>query len=264
MFDLDIDSNITHFISTTIIILLIIVLFTKIFNNKKENISDKQTKTKNKSSKLKRKVNLNLELNELSDQTECNSYSSSGYIEDSEDMDQIRLNERELVKNPDTFCPTNEFENNNDRLIRDVVIGRKYQQGDKQHQFDRDEVDEYFNQYQDFGNKINFSSQNRYDPVAKLAETRASNTEINQNKGLTIAEIFDGYTTDKYPGMQQCRSPDCIKPENHLDIDRKKLGWNQACTPSYSEYDIDPNREKFLSGLDAHEEPALLSPVLNN
>lgn len=92
------------------------------------------------------------------------------------------------------FYDTNEIEDDNTMLARNIVIGKKLQQEIKQEQFTKNDIDNYFDSHMDFYNKINFDSNNNHDVVEQIGEDRLENVELSNNQGKTIGEIFDNYT----------------------------------------------------------------------
>lgn len=108
----------------------------------------------------------------------------------------INIVPKKAYKRCNDNCDINEYEDNDAKLIRDVVIGRKYQQSEPISEFTNNDVEKYYSDYIDFDNKINYSSKNRYDMVEKLAQARANNTDLTQYQGKTIAELYDDLIDD--------------------------------------------------------------------
>lgn len=197
--------------------------------------------------------------------TQSTQSSESGDIESEEKMDlpvEHRI-KRDLIAPPPDFCNTNELENMDHRLMRDIVIGRKYQQGEKQHDFSNKEVDNYFIQYQDFDNKVNNSSRNTCDVVARIAEERtAHNSELTNHQGQTIGEVFDGLTRDRLDRMKECKNPGCVQPGNFDNLTQRQFytDGDNANSTAYSlyhtKYETDDvnNGGKFYDDIEAHDE----------
>jgi hypothetical protein len=159
-------------------------------------------------------------------------------------------------------CDLNEMEDMNHRLVRDVVVGRKFQQGEKQQEFSNEEIDNYFLQHQDFNDKINYSSQNRCDMVEKLAQDRTHNTELVNKQGVTISEVFDGLTKDQLEKMKQCKHPNCVQPSHYDTLTQRQYyfdreGTNGATYSNYNtRYETDNvnNGGKYYDDIEAHDE----------
>lgn len=172
---------------------------------------------------------------------------------------------KEEILDSRRYCDLNEMEDNNHRLIRDVVVGRKYQQGDKQHKFDNDEIDNYFLQYQDFNDKVNYSSRNTCDAVDKIAQDRTHNTELVNKQGMTIGDFFDGLTRDEVQKFKQCKNPGCVIPSKYDNITQRQYYFDREGTAgtTYSNfttrYETDGvnNGGKFYNDIEAHDSQLL-------
>lgn len=113
------------------------------------------------------------------------------------DMENFQINKKKTFEY-EKFDPQN-VDNINERLIRDVVIGKKYESDiyDKNHKdFTRNDVDNYLLSQINFNDKINFDSNNRVDMVARVSELRTNNAEMKNMNGKTIAQIYNELTKD--------------------------------------------------------------------
>lgn len=121
------------------------------------------------------------------------------------------------------ICNTNEYENINERLIRDVVIGKRFQQGEKQSNFDNSEILAYQSGYLDFDLNVNNSSRNREDPVEKIAEARtAFRNETLGQQGQTISDVYDGIINDQAYKMKNCKYPGCVIPGTFDELSQRQ------------------------------------------
>jgi hypothetical protein len=162
---------------------------------------------------------------------------------------------------PKQYCDLNEMEDMNHRLVRDVVVGRRFQQGEKQHEFSKDEVDNYFLEFQNFNDKVNYSSQNRCDMVEKLAQDRTHNNELINKQGLTIGDVFDGMTKDQLEKMKQCKYPNCVQPAHYDNLTQRQYYVDREGTKgaTYSNFnaryetDNENNGGKFFNDIEAHD-----------
>jgi hypothetical protein len=158
-------------------------------------------------------------------------------------------------------CNFNEMEDMNHRLIRDIVIGKKYQQEEKQQEFTRKDIDNYFLQYQDFNDKINYSSQNKEDVVEKIAEERTKNAELFNKQNKTISKIFDGMTQDQLDNIKKCKYQECILPSQYDNLTQSKYyldkNINNFVFSDYeTRYETDNvnNGGKYYDDIEAHDE----------
>jgi hypothetical protein len=275
----NIESNTLNTILIGVIIAILIILFFKVFNvgSKQENlyVKENETSAKHKFDDIRNpmpKCNGNDTDTASTETTETTSTNSDltanakKVIESEENL--ILPIEKEAKRNifdAKQYCDLNEMEDMDHRLIRDVVVGRKYQQGDKQHEFSKDEVDNYFLQQQDFDDKVNFSSRNTCDPVAKLAQDRTHNTELVNKQGLTIGDVFDGLTRDQVQQYKKCKNPGCVIPAQYDDITQRQYYFDRNDSPgaTYSNYttryetDGVNNGGKFYEDIEAHDQNLL-------
>ena len=124
--------------------------------------------------------------------------------------------------------------------------------------------------YQNFDDKVNYSSRNRCDVVEQLAQDRTHNTELIDKKGLTIGDIFDGLTRDQVTQMKQCKNPDCIQPSKYDNLTQRQYyvdneKSNNATFSNYqTKYETDNvnNGGKFYNDIEAHDEMLSTSLML--
>lgn len=129
-------------------------------------------------------------------------------------------------------CASNELDNIDSKLIRDIVIGRKLQRQEKQTSFDDKEIQKYFDNQQDLYNRTNFNTQNVNDVVEEIAKDRTNNNELNNNNGKTIAEVYDNFTTNNV-----CKFKDCIIPSQIDDITKRQYYMDENTNnQSYSNF----------------------------
>jgi hypothetical protein len=265
----NIDSKTLNCVLFGIIITIIIILFVRMLNNKKEGLNivkDEEITVKHKFDEIKKNT------------PTCNivvdSESKSTMTDDSETVSSLEetvpTKKKSLIKPPPQYCDTNEHENINERLIRDIVIGKKLQQGEKQHEFSKNEVDNYFDQFQDFNQKINYSSQNRCDMVEKIAQDRTQNTEFVNKQGLTIGEVFDGMTKDQLDDIKKCKYPNCVIPAKYDNLTQRQMYMDRehsvggTYTNYQNRYETDNvnNGGKFYDDIEAHDEDLMNSMAL--
>jgi len=142
------------------------------------------------------------------------------------------------------FCNANEMEDNNHRLIRDIVMGKKLEQPETQHSFSNAEIKNYQSDFLDFDNKINYNSSNNVNPIDKLNELyTTNNNEITAERGQNISDVFDGLTKNEVEKMKLCKYQNCIIP-----------GKNDAVqNMQYYTCGEDKNRELFLNDFNRYE-----------
>lgn len=269
MFNLD--ANSLNCILFGVIIAIIIVLFVRMMNRgKKENMYFRDVNLSSRHQFDKQHyvipkcdgIQSSFEKKSL----KTNDTVSKSDIESKETV--LLRDEKKEKKETNTGplnCDLNEMEDMDHRLIRDVVVGKKYQQGEKQHEFSRDEIDDYFLQYQDFNDKINYSSQNRCDMVEKIAQDRTHNTELINKQGVTISEVFDGLTKDQLEKMKQCKYPNCVQPSHYDNLTQREYyfdreGTNGATYSNYNtRYETDNvnNGGKYYDDIEAHDDQLL-------
>jgi hypothetical protein len=151
--------------------------------------------------------------------------------------------ERPVVKNlvqpPKRYCDLNEIEERDHALRRDIVIGRKLQQGDKRDTFDDREIKEYQNQVFRAEDNLNYSSRNTVCSTDRLNEIfTAHNNELTNEKGQTIADVFDGLTKNQLREMAQCKNPGCMLPGGYDELQQRKVYMDAENTtlPTYLNY----------------------------
>ncbi len=152
---------------------------------------------------------------------------------------------------------TNELEDDNTMLARDIVVGRKLQQEIQQEQFLKEEIDGYFNDHMNFYDKVNFDSNNNHDVVEKIGEYRLDNTELTKNQGKTIGEVFDNYTKNQNEALKKCKNPQCVIPGGYDDLMQRKVYKDSADTYAnfHTRYETDGvnNGGKFFDQIEGHD-----------
>jgi hypothetical protein len=188
-----------------------------------------------------------------------NSESESSESDSESKSELYKSVRKDLISPPPTICNSDEIENMDHRLMRDIVIGRKYQQGESQEDFSKKEINDYFIDYQDFDNKINNSSRNTCDVVARIAEEKTShNSELTHQQGQTIGEVFDGITKDQLDSMKQCKNSGCVQPGKFDDLTQRDF-YNDNNSPAYSMYhtkyetDNVNNGGKFYNNIEGND-----------
>lgn len=113
-------------------------------------------------------------------------------------------------------CPIQETDYENDRYIKEFVLGGKFNCGTKAEEpksFSRQEIKDYQDEVFGFNNNVNKSSSEGVDVVDKLNEIYTSrNNELDGNTGKKISEVFDRLTQNAIDRKKQCANPDCIIP----------------------------------------------------
>lgn len=113
-------------------------------------------------------------------------------------------------------CPVQEMEYENDRYIREFVLGGKFNCGansEEPHNFSRQEINDYQNEVFGFNDNVNKSSSAGVDVVDKLNEMyTAGNNELVGNTGKKISEVFDRLTQNEVDKRKKCVNPDCLIP----------------------------------------------------
>lgn len=274
----NIESNILNTILIGVIIAILIILFYKIFNKgqKQENLYFKENDIKglhkiddihNPMPKCKSSSDTTSTISSQSTNTQKTDNTSTNSTQSNKEsvILPIEKKNKKYMLDDKQYCDLNEMEDMDHRLIRDIIVGKKYQQEDKQHEFSKEEVDNYFLQFQDFDDKVNFSSRNTCDPVAKLAQDRTNNTELVNKQGMTIGDIFDGLTRDQIQQYKKCKNPGCIIPAQYDNITQRQYYFdrNDTSGATYSNYttkyetDGVNNGGKFYNDIEAHDEKLL-------
>jgi hypothetical protein len=271
---LNIDSNTLNCILLGIIIAIVAILFFKIM--KRKNLMQENMHVKENDPKALNKFdainNATAECDSENTQSTVTDSNSSSTNSSQTEPKKEKQKEKKKEEQPTKYCDLNEMEDMDHRLIRDVVVGKKYQQGDKQEIFGREEIDNYFLQYQDFDDKINYSSRNRCDMVEKLAQDRTHNTELVNKQGLTIGDVFDGLTRDQIEKMKQCKNPNCIEPSKYDVLTQRQYYFDREDThgATYSNYntryetDEVNNGGKFYDDIEAHDETLMQAMAYKN
>lgn len=113
-------------------------------------------------------------------------------------------------------CPIQEMDFENDRYIKDFVLGGKFNCGatsEEPHNFTRQEISEYQNKVFGFNDNVNKSSSAGVDVVDKLNEIYTDgNNELVGNTGKKISEVFDRLTQTEVDKRKKCVNPDCLIP----------------------------------------------------
>lgn len=152
---------------------------------------------------------------------------------------------------------TNELEDDNTMLARDIVVGRKLQQETQQEEFSKEEIDGYFNDHMNFYDKVNFDSNNNHDIVEQIGEDRLDNTELAKNQGKTIGEIFDNYTKKQNETIKKCKNPQCIIPGIYDDLTQNNMYKDSSNTYAnfHTRYETDNvnNGGKFFDDIEGND-----------
>jgi len=100
---------------------------------------------------------------------------------------------------PPEFCSLNELETHDTALARDIVIGKKLEQPEKQCEFDNNDIKRYQNEVFSAEDKFNYSSRNAITPNDRLNEifTKYGNELCNES-GKTIADVYDGLVKNDF------------------------------------------------------------------
>jgi hypothetical protein len=157
---------------------------------------------------------------------------------------------------------TNELEDDNTMLARDIVVGRKLQQEIPQEDFTRDEIDGYFDDQMNFHDKVNFSSQNTHDVVEKMGEDRLDNSELIKNQGKTIGEIFDNYTKNELENTKKCKNPGCVIPGGYDDLMQRQVykdNNSETFANFHTRYETDGvnNGGKFFDNIEGNDRDSM-------
>ena len=235
---INIDSSTINSVLFGLIIAVVIILLINMFkkNDSKENLTYKSEGEMNK--------NRFDDIMNARPKCALSDTSSSGSLDvKSNDTNEIMPKQNEdpktLITPPKRFCDLNVLESKDDTLRRDIVLGRKLQQGEKQQTFDDMEIREYQNQVLRAEDNLNYSSRNTICSNDKLNEIFTSqNNELTNEKGQTIADVFDGLTKNELREMAQCKNPGCIIPSSYDELQQRKIYMDNENTmmPAFLNY----------------------------
>jgi hypothetical protein len=132
---------------------------------------------------------------------------------DSEDNDETiddsqlptkRPKKKVKFSKPLKYCDLNKLETPDISLVRDIVIGKKYQQPQKECSFSDKEIKNYQNQVFSAEDNFNYSSKNAITPNDRLNEIFVKNgNELNSEQGKTIGDVFDGLMKNDFEIMKK-------------------------------------------------------------
>jgi len=166
----------------------------------------------------------------------------------------VRENHFDNVRNPvptcsvSKYCDLNVLEDRDSTLRRDIVIGRKLQQGDKKDEFDDVEIKEYQSQFLDFDNKVNNTSRNELGPIEKLNDMFTShNNELANLGDGTIGEFFDGLTRTQADNMKKCKNVGCVQESNYDELTHRQYYLDNDAT-SFTNYQVRYETDNVSNG----------------
>lgn len=116
--------------------------------------------------------------------------------------------------------------NEDEKFIRDVVMGKRLEQEVKETPDTREEIEKYLTSQIDFNNMLNMDSNNNCDLIGRLAEDRLQNAELSHYKGKTIGEVYDEMTRGVYDKLKECKNPNCIIPSNNDNLTQSQYYLN--------------------------------------
>lgn len=166
------DENVVNTVIMGFAITVIVILAIKIFNKSKEQ-----------------KDNLTV---------------TGRYTDDDDPIDPSQLppyrpiKKIKLTRQP-KYCPPNEYEDINTALARDIVIGKKLEQPQKEESFTRKEIKDYQNRVFAAEDYFNYSSKNAisaHDRVNEMVVTQGN--ELCGEVGQSIANVFDKITRNNF------------------------------------------------------------------
>lgn len=157
-----------------LVIVVVAILFIKIFNT-------------NKFTNIKQQID-----SENDDET----------IDDSQ-LPPKRPKKKVTFSKPPKYCDLNKLETNDIALCRDIVIGKKYQQPQKESSFNNKEILKYQNQVFSAEDNFNYSSRNAITPNDRLNEIFVTNcNELSNEEGKTISSVFDRLMRNDFEVMK--------------------------------------------------------------
>lgn len=133
---------------------------------------------------------------------------------------------RQETQNQQKTCPLMGTVFENDRYIKEFVLGGKYDCNNnaEEKNFTRAEILNYHNSMFDFNEQINNSSSG-VDVVDKINQLYTSgNNELAGCGNKKISDVFDGLTQSMIDKKKKCANPGCLIPPI-MDQQTKMVGY---------------------------------------
>lgn len=158
-----------------LIIVAVAILFIKIFNT-------------NKFTNIKQSID---------------SENDDEAIDDSQ-LPPKRPKKKVTFSKPPKYCSLNELETSDLALARDIVIGKKYQQPQKESSFSNKEILKYQNQVFSAEDNFNYSSRNAITAGDRLNEIFVTcGNELNNEEGKNVSDVFDSLMKNNFESMKK-------------------------------------------------------------
>ena len=169
------DSSTVNTIFAGLVIVAVVILFIKIFST-------------NKFTNIKHPID---------------SENDDEIIDDSQ-LPPKRPKKKVTFSKPPKHCSFNQLETRNDNLCRDIVIGKKYQQPQKESSFSNKEILKYQNQVFSAEDNFNYSSRNAITAGDRLNEIFVTTgNELCNEEGKNVSDVFDGLMRNDFEVMKK-------------------------------------------------------------
>lgn len=134
---------------------------------------------------------------------------------------QLQQQNQDLSKT----CPIKGTPYENDRYIKEFVLGGKFNCADKMpdKKFTRREILQYQNSMFDFNDQLFESTSNNIDTVDQINELMTSGNKTIVD-GQTISSVFDGLTQTQLDKKKKCINPSCLIPPQ-IDMTSKDASY---------------------------------------
>jgi hypothetical protein len=176
-------------------------------------------------------------------------------------FDEIRNNFNPHCRNTEK-CALNAVEDKDTVFARDIVIGRKLEQPEKEAEFEDEEIRKYQSQFLDMADRVNYSSRNELGANEKINEMVASNNnEVIGEHGKTIGEVYDELTKSQFEKEKKCKNDGCILPSSFDTITQRNYYVDNTNTSMktmsnfYTKYETDEvsNGGFFYDNITGHD-----------
>ena len=174
-------------------------------------------------------------------------------INSQEQVQQIQpVQQVKPTQSPDA-CMVNGMDINNDRYVREFVLGGKYN-CTPDVQYTREDTQKYQDDFFKFNERINFSTNQDVTHVDKLNET---NNDISGFFGKKMSDVYNELTGVCQEKKDKCVNKNCLIPPT---IDTFLKGGSYSSEGSFKKYnymyedDNENNGGKFYDNIEASDD----------